>query len=469
VAPVTGCVPTVADGVPTVADGVRLSRPLSLRTRLAALAAAWAVVGLGVVALLLYRNVSGELSAAITDELAIRVDNLAAGLNGGSVQGGSALVTVQAVDEHGDVLSPVGADPLLTSRELARAIRRQIIVDREVPSVGRQARLLARPIGRTDQGVVVGAAAASTAPLHRARDRLLLVLVVAGPALIAVVGAAAWLLARAALRPVRRMAAEAATISAARTERRLPQPAGDDEIAELGRTLNAMLDRIEATLGHERAFIDDAAHELRTPLAVLRGELELASHEPGDRHAVAQSLASALEEADRLTRLTEDLLTLARADAGQLTPGEAITELLGATRQEVQHLPHRDGVTIEVRGEPAIVRGEPEWVSHIVSNLVANAGRYAKSRIVVTVGSAGECGRLVVADDGPGFPAHLLPRVLDRFSRGEDARGYPGGGAGLGLAIVSSLTHAAGGTVTVGSSASLGGACVEVEIPLAGR
>jgi signal transduction histidine kinase len=433
------------------------------------LAAAWAVVGLGVVALLLYRNVSGELSAAITDELAIRVDNLAAGLNGGSVQGGSALVTVQAVDEHGDVLSPVGADPLLTSRELARAIRRQIIVDREVPSVGRQARLLARPIGRTDQGVVVGAAAASTAPLHRARDRLLLVLVVAGPALIAVVGAAAWLLARAALRPVRRMAAEAATISAARTERRLPQPAGDDEIAELGRTLNAMLDRIEATLGHERAFIDDAAHELRTPLAVLRGELELASHEPGDRHAVAQSLASALEEADRLTRLTEDLLTLARADAGQLTPGEAITELLGATRQEVQHLPHRDGVTIEVRGEPAIVRGEPEWVSHIVSNLVANAGRYAKSRIVVTVGSAGECGRLVVADDGPGFPAHLLPRVLDRFSRGEDARGYRGGGAGLGLAIVSSLTHAAGGTVTVGNSESLGGACVEVAIPLAGR
>ena len=446
-----------------------LSRPLSLRTRLAVLAAAWAIVGLGVAALLLYRNLSGELSTAITDELAVRVDNLAAGLNGSSVQGGSALVTAQTVDEHGDVLSPVGADPLLTSRELARAIREQIIVDREVPSVGRQARLLARPIGRIDQGVVVGVAAASTAPLQRAKDRLVLVLAIAGPALIAVVAAAAWLLARAALRPVRQMAAEAATISAARTERRLPQPAGDDEIAELGRTLNAMLARIEATLGHERAFIDDAAHELRTPLAVLRGELELAAHEPGDRHATARSLASALEEADRLTRLTEDLLTLARADAGQLMPGEAITELLGVAREEVQHLPHRDEVTIEVRGEPAIVRGEPEWVSHIVSNLVANADRYAKGRIMVTVGSAGEYGRLVVADDGPGFPAQLLQRAFDRFSRGEDARGYPGGGAGLGLAIVASLTHAAGGTVTAGNSESLGGACVQVEIPLAGR
>jgi signal transduction histidine kinase len=328
---------------------VLLSRPLSLRTRLAVLAAAWAIVGLGVAALLLYRNLSGELSTAITDELAVRVDNLAAGLNGSSVQGGSALVTGQTVDEHGDVLSPVGADPLLTSRELARAIRGQIIVDREVPSVGRQARLLARPIGRTDQGVVVGVAAASTAPLQRAKDRLILVLAIAGPALIAVVAAAAWLLARAALRPVRQMAAEAATISAARTERRLPQPAGDDEIAELGRTLNAMLARIEATLGHERAFIDDAAHELRTPLAILRGELELAAHEPGDRHAVARSLASALEEADRLAGLTEDLLTLARADAGQLMPGETITELLGAAHQEVQHLPHRDEVIIEVR------------------------------------------------------------------------------------------------------------------------
>ncbi|HEY3200193.1 MAG TPA: ATP-binding protein [Actinomycetes bacterium] len=446
-----------------------LSRPLSLRTRLAVLAAAWAIVGLGVAALLLYRNLSGELSTAITDELAVRVDNLAAGLNGSSVQGGSALVTAQTVDEHGDVLSPVGADPVLTSRELARAIREQIIVDREVPSVGRQARLLARPIGRTDQGVVVGVAAASTAPLQRAKDRLILVLAIAGPALIAVVAAAAWLLARAALRPVRQMAAEAATISAARPERRLPQPAGDDEIAELGRTLNAMLARIEATLGHERAFIDDAAHELRTPLAILRGELELAAHEPGDRHAVARSLASALEEADRLAGLTEDLLTLARADAGQLLPGETTTELLGAARQEVQHLLHRDEVTIEVRGEPAIVRGEPEWVSHMVSNLVANADRYAKSRIMVTVGSTGVYGRLVVADDGPGFPAQLLPRAFDRFSRGEDARGYSGGGAGLGLAIVASLAHAAGGTVKAENSDSLGGACVQVEIPLAGR
>ena len=190
--------------------------------------------------------------------------------------------------------------------------------------------MLARPDpgpGREDAVAVV---ATSTASLVQARDRLTIVLAVAGPILAAAIGAAAWIVTGAALRPVRRMTNEAATISMAESGRRLAQPAGEDEIAELGRTLNAMLARIETTIAHERAFIDDAAHELRSPIAVLRGELELTAHDPGDADAVAVGLASALEETDRLTRLSEDLLTLARADAGQLAPGDTTTELLGA-------------------------------------------------------------------------------------------------------------------------------------------
>jgi signal transduction histidine kinase len=179
-----------------------------------------------------------------------------------------------------------------------------------------------------------------------------------------------------------------------------------------------MLARIEATLGHERAFIDDAAHELRTPLAVLRGELELAAHEPGDRHATARSLASALEEADRLTRLTEDLLTLARADAGQLLPGEAITELLGVAAKS-QHLPHRDEVTIEVRanlrssggrvGEPASATLSRTPIA------TRRAGSWSPSAPPVVRAACG-------CRHGPGFPAQLLQRAFDRFSRGQDAR-----------------------------------------------
>ena len=177
---------------------------------------------------------------------------------------------------------------------------------------------------------------------------------------------------------------------------------------------------------------------------------------------------SALEETDRLARLTEDLLTLARADAGQLDPGEARTELLGAAEECLRRLPHRDGVRIDVSGEPVTVRGDPTWIHQIVTNLVVNAERYARSRIVVTTARDGELALLVVADDGAGFPAALLEQAFDRFSRGDGARTRSGGGAGLGLAIVSSLADAVGGTVRASNGPPLGGACVKVEVPVAG-
>lgn len=179
------------------------------------------------------------------------------------------------------------------------------------------------------------------------------------------------------------------------------------------------------------------------------------------------SLTSALEETDRLSRLTQDLLTLARADAGQLIPGNATTELLSASRMAVRRLIPRDGVTIEVHGEPTVVRGETDWIHQIVSNLVANANRYARSRIVLTTRRQGDHGTLVVADDGPGFPDDLLPRAFDRFARGDGARGRSDVGAGLGLAITASLARALGGDVSATNGLSLSGGCIEVTLPLA--
>jgi two-component system, OmpR family, sensor kinase len=440
-------------------------RPLSLRARLTSLAAFGAVVVLGVTALFVYRDLSGELSDAITEELTIRVDDLARGIDNGSTTPGSALVTTQAVDRDGDVISPAGATPLLTADELDRAVQGQIVVDRSVPALGGEARLLARPISASGSDVVVGVAATRTAPLDRARERSLLILGIAGPLLTAAVAIAAWAVTGAALRPVRRMTTEAATISAAQAGRRLPEPRGDDEIAQLARMLNAMLDRIETAISHERAFIDDAAHELRSPIAVLRGELELMTAERDDPDAVADGLTSALEETDRLARLAQNLLTLARADAGQLVPGDARTELLAAARDSVRRFPGHDGVRIDVRGEPVEIRGDAEWVGHIVTNLLANAARHATSRVVITVSSAGEHGRLEIADDGPGFPPELLPSAFDRFARSDSQRGPAGGGAGLGLAIVASITQALGGTVRAGGGPPDGGARVTVELP----
>src|SRR5207302_73736 len=155
---------------------------------------------------------------------------------------------------------------------------------------------------------------ASTDAVFRGRERLALILAILSPLLGALLSAGGWLLAGAALRPVRRMSQEADAISLAQAGRRLPHPEGEDEIAQLGRTLNAMLDRIEAAFARERMFLDDASHELRTPIAVLRAELEVALLESGDREALERSLRSALEEAERLARLAEDLRVRVASD-----------------------------------------------------------------------------------------------------------------------------------------------------------
>lgn len=159
---------------------------------------------------------------------------------------------------------------------------------------------------------------ASLDAVERGRDQLALILALLSPLLGAFFSVGGWLLAGAALRPVRWMSQGADAISLAQVGGRLAQPQGSDEIAELGRTLNAMLDRIEATFARERMFLDDVSHELRTPIAVLRAELEMALLDPGDRASLQRSLRSALEEAERLAHLTEDLLVLARAGAGRL-------------------------------------------------------------------------------------------------------------------------------------------------------
>ncbi len=430
--------------------------------RLAGLVALGATVVLATAALVAYHDLSREISGAITTELQLRFDTLAAEAEDAGLVDQHAVVG-QTVDESGAVRSPVGALPLLTDAELRAALGGQLIIDRSVPGIGANARLLARPLPTSGGHILVGVAAASTAPLERARDRFLLILLLAGPALAGAITVTAWILAGAALRPVRLMAARASTISMSAPGERLPEPGGGDEIAQLGRTLNQMLDRIEATVAHERAFIDDASHELRTPLAVLRGELELAALDAKGVPTVVDGLHSALEETDRLTRLTENLLTLARADAGQLKPGHGDADLLDAARAAVARLQVPDQLTVTIAGVAGPVAAEPEWLGQIITNLVTNAIRYARHDIRVEVARSPIGVELIVADDGPGFPPSVLPSVFDRFVRADNARSR--GGTGLGLAIVASLVDALGGAIRADNGPPLGGARVEVTLP----
>ncbi|GIU87573.1 MAG: hypothetical protein KatS3mg009_2088 [Acidimicrobiia bacterium] len=439
----------------------RVAGAVSLRVRLTAALVLVVVPALAGGWLLLARDLEHELSDAVTKELRIRVDDV---LAAGDAVVSDDDVAAQVVDRANRVLAPPGASPILTDAEVAAVGASARLTDRAVPGVGEHARILAYPDG---ERVVV--AAASTATVERARRRMLLLLGVAAPAAVVFVAGAGWLLTGAALRPVRRMTRRAEQLSVLEPASRLPLPPGDDEIAQLGRTLNRMLARIEATVARERVFIDDASHELRTPIALLRAELELALLDLDDPQATRASLESALEEAHRLTRLTESLLLLARADAGQLGGRVEPVDLTAAVTRVAARTPVRPGVDLELPAErPAVVLGDGPLLERLVANLLSNGLRHCDRRVRVEVRVADEQVHLAVADDGRGFPPALLDRIFDRFVRTGAGGGARGTRAGLGLAIVAAIAHRFGARVDAANGPPLGGAVVRVRFPAPG-
>jgi signal transduction histidine kinase len=270
---------------------------------------------------------------------------------------------------------------------------------------------------------------------------------------------------RAALRPVDTLTREAAAISTLDSDRRLPAVEGDDEIARLARTLGAMLDRLRVAFARERAFVDDASHELRTPIAVLRGEIDLALDALDDRAEVEQSLLAARGQVSRLSRLAEDLLLLARERAGSLVVRRQPVDLHALVVASAEELGPVAGVEISVDGEEAVVDADPDRIRQVVTNLVTNSASAGAQRVHIGLSHDGP-GRLrmEIADDGPGLPPDLLPSVFDRFVRGSGARS--GGGAGLGLSIVRAVVTAHGGSVDARNGAPLGGAIVTVRLPV---
>jgi signal transduction histidine kinase len=441
---------------------------LSLRARLTILLFVGTILVLAIASSALYLDVRSEANKAVTAELRVRASDIATSLEQNSQIRPVRGVVSQVINAQNEVIGEeAGTPPLLSPAQLAIARRGELIVDKSVEDLGDQSRILARPVRKGTAGADVVIVGASTAASRRADRRLAFLLGIGGPLLVAAITATGWWLAGAALRPVSRMAREATTISLQEPGRRLPQPPGNDEIAELGRTLNQMLGRIESTLAHERAFVDDASHELRTPIAVLRGELELLTLDSSDNAAVEKGLRSALEETDRLTRLTDGLLVLARADAGQITASAGATPLVATATAVTRRLPARDGITVDIESdEPEVtVRGDTGWIEEIVTNLVSNANKYAAHSVQIRIASNGRQVSLGVADDGAGFDPALLDRAFDRFARADVARGRDAGGAGLGLAIVASIARALGGSVRAANGPPLGGALVEVTLP----
>ncbi|GAA4104936.1 sensor histidine kinase [Actinomadura miaoliensis] len=265
---------------------------------------------------------------------------------------------------------------------------------------------------------------------------------------LALTAASAWITWRIVgrtLRPVEQIRTQLAEISATDLSRRVPQPTGEDEIAELARTANETLDRLERAVGRQRQFASDASHELRTPIAGLRANLEDAAMHPDDTDLRA-AIRSALRDIDRLQTIVTDLLLLARIGTGGAV--QETIDLADLTTAELARRSSRLQVTTDLARDVR-VRGVRLQLERLLGNLLDNAERYAASRVHVEVARQGTTALLRVTDDGSGIPDVDRERIFERFTRLDSARSRGAGGTGLGLAIAREIAQAHGGSLRV--------------------
>jgi len=441
--------------------------PIRVRLTLAfALAMGLVLTGM---ALLVYVRVGGALLASVDQTLhsqareAQRSGDHERRLVDPDVIGGTTLA--QIVTSSGRVVraTPPSLPPLVDARDAARASAGASILR----SVGLRRpegdwRVLAVPLGGGRALVVARSLEPREATLHRLFRELLL----AGSLALLFASAAGYALAAAALRPVEAMRRRAAAVTAA-SRARLPVPAARDEIARLAVTLNEMLARLEAAFEHERRFVADASHELRTPLTLLRAELELALRRPRSAAELERTVRSAAEETERLSRLAEDLLLIARADQGALPVRPETVPLGDALESATERFaPHAAALGREIRVDPTelAVEADPERLRQALSGLVDNAFRHGAGTVVLSAREVETGVAIHVTDEGRGFPAGFRDRAFDRFSRADEARGR--GGSGLGLSIVALIAVAHGGSAGVDDGLD-GGADVWITLPQA--
>ncbi|MCX4697862.1 ATP-binding protein [Streptomyces sp. NBC_01352] len=306
------------------------------------------------------------------------------------------------------------------------------------------------------QGTLTVYAGAPLSAEQSAVRTALTVMLIGFPLLLAVVAVVTWLVTRRALHPVEGIRSEMAAITASEDlARRVPVPDTHDEVARLARTTNETLAALETSVERQRRFVADASHELRSPIASLRTQLEV-----GAAHPELLDVAGAVEDTVRLQRLATDLLLLARLDAGERPAAGARLDLAALAREEAEG---RTGVRVEAP-EAVPVGGSRGQLERVLTNLLDNARRHARSTVTVTVRREGEWAVAGVADDGDGVPDGDRERIFERFVRLDDARSRDDGGAGLGLAIARDVAVRHGGTLTV-RKAPEGGALFELRLP----
>ncbi len=368
----------------------------------------------------------------------------------------------QLLDAAGTVLEasgiPAGEGPMIDQQQIAAAVGGATVrASMDLGADGEASRVLAVRLPRSPGRVIV--VATSLDSVDESVSHLTILMLLAGPALLVVAGFGGWWLAGAALSPVARMTRQASTIGIARLDERVDVPDTADEIHDLAVTMNAMLERLEGGVRDQRRFVADASHELRTPLAVMLSEIEVSIRDPQLSQEAREVLASVQQEVEEMCATVEDMLTLARADEGQLVLVREPIDLLevaSEVRESLVSMAESADVEVRIRGSAAPVLADRRRIEQVVRNLLANAIRYVGrgGHVVVSIWrESGEVG-CEVRDNGPGISAEALPHVFDRFYRADASRTGPG--SGLGLAICREILVAHDGDIRVASEPGKG-------------
>jgi signal transduction histidine kinase len=434
---------------------------LPIRARLTIAFAAGMAVVIGGLGVFVYQRTGSDLIDTIDAGLRARAELLASDIQ----HKGPALANVeptliendevfaQIADASGRIVqssSIISGQRLLPSVAVHKAsdTGKAGYADRRLTGIDGEARVLTVPVAAA-RGRFVVMVGASLADSQEELAGLAKTIALAGTAAICLISLGAWLAVTGALRPVERMRRQAAAISAWDPGRRLPVSAGKDELARLGGTLNQMLERVEESVDRERQLVDQASHELRTPLAIQRIDLDLALSGPQTAAELRAALDSISQENTHLTRLTEDLLVLARARDGALPVRLADTSLaeLLADAQERAETVADARARVSFAAADAQVRVDPVWFRQAIANLIDNAVRHTPPGGQVAVHAERRDGMLVltVDDSGPGFPQAVLDGAFTLFAQsgvGPERGRQP---AGLGLAVVQTIASAHGG------------------------
>src|SRR5215471_10984147 len=303
---------------------------------------------------------------------------------------------------------------------------------------------------------------------------LLLALALGLPLTVIVAISGGWLLMRRALDPVDEITRGAEQITSRNLSQRLPVAKTGDHLERLSAALNRMIERLEESFLYVSRFTADASHELRTPLTILRGELEASAEHPEIAPGLRETVESALEETERLSRIVESLMAISRLDAGEARMERDLldlAELAASTTEQMRLLAEDKGIALRCESEELVnIEGDRARLKQVIVNLVDNAIKYTPAGGLVGVNVGGSNGRalLKVNDNGVGIPPEALPHIFERFYRADKARSRQMGGAGLGLSIIKAIVTAHGGQVRVESVEGKGSRFL-VELPIAGN